>query len=155
LICGAAVLLAGWIGLLSSNYPTIYCPFPALTFLPALILSNDYLAVAIPALCFFLWYPGLFRGNSKIPKRSVGLLICSILLSILYFVASWRWGLQYEGPYYTHTVCLLNAAWILILGAMFYWSRKKTPTFAYNLIVHGLFFVWLAWYAFPQLGELP
>jgi hypothetical protein len=32
---------------------------------------------------------------------------------------------------------------------------KGEPSFISNLVVHWILFVWLAWYAFPYLGELP
>ncbi len=106
-------------------------------------------------LCFFVWHPGLFRGESKVPRRSYVLLVVAILLSVAYFVTSWEWGLHYEGSRFTHVVCALNAAWVALLALAFARSWKETSSFRYSLFVHWMLFAWLAWYAFPYLGELP
>jgi hypothetical protein len=77
------------------------------------------------------------------------------VLSVVYFVASWNWGLQYQGPKYAHAVCALNVAWVAFLILAFVRSWETPPAFRFNLFVHWMLFAWLAWYAFPYLGELP
>jgi hypothetical protein len=114
-----------------------------------------YAAVAVPMLLFFAWHPGLLHGDAKIPKRSYVLLIAVILLDVAYFGTSSKWGLQYQGSRYTHAVCAINVAWAVFLILAFARSWKKTPSFAYSLFLHWMLFAWLAWYAFPYLGELP
>jgi hypothetical protein len=157
-MAGLGLLIPASMGLLVSGVPTIWCPFPTLTVLPAFLLSNIGLwkvAVAVPMLCFFVWHPGLFSGESKVPRRSYVLLIIAILLSFAYFVASWKWGLQYQGSRFTHVVCAVNAIWAAFLALAFARSWKEPSSFRYNLFVHWMLFAWLAWYAFPYLGELP
>jgi hypothetical protein len=155
---GLALLVPASIGLFASNVPSILGPFPALTVLPAFLLSGQGMwrvAVAVPTLCFFAWHPGLFRGDTKMPKRSYVLLIILILLAIADFVTSWNWGLQYQGAHYTHVVCAVNIAWVALLALAFARSWKRPPSFAYSLFLHWMLFAWLAWCAFPYLGELP
>jgi hypothetical protein len=51
--------------------------------------------------------------------------------------------------------CFVTVAWIAFLGTLFtlYWKRESS--FRLNLALHWLLLAWLAWYAFPYLGELP
>jgi len=157
-IAGLSLLIPASVGLLVSGVPTILCPFPTLTVLPAFLLSDLGLwkaAIAVPTLCFFLWNPGLFRGEAKVPKRSYVLLIILILLGIADFVYGWKWGLQYQGSQFTHVVCAVNVIWAAFLALAFARSWNESSSFRYNLFVHWMLFAWLAWYAFPYLGELP
>jgi hypothetical protein len=158
LIAGLGLLVPASLGLLLSNVPTTLSPFPALTVLPALIFSDFHLwrvAVVIPALFFFAWHPGLLRGEPKIPKRSYVLLLVAILLSVADFVISWNWGLHYQGPRYTYVVCAVNVVWAVLLALSFIRAWKNASTFKSSLFLHWMLFAWLAWYAFPYMGELP
>jgi hypothetical protein len=143
---------------LANHRPNLLSPYPALTVLPAFVLSSLHLwaaAVIVPTLFFLLWNPGLFRGEGKIPRRSLGLLIVAVALTVIWFVAGWKDGLHYQGAKYIYAVCIVNIAWVILLGAMFarYW--KSESSFRVSLVLQWLVFVWLAWYAFPYLGELP
>ncbi len=60
-----------------------------------------------------------------------------------------------QGARYTHVVCAVNIAWIVVLWTMFVFVRNSKPTFRMNLLLHWTLFMWLAWYAFPFFGELP
>ena len=158
LISGLGLLVPASMGLLVSNVPTILCPFPAMTVLPAFLISDRHLwkvAVVVPMLFFFVWNPGLLRGEPKIPKRSYSLLLIAILLSIADFVTSWNSGLHYQGPRYTHVVCAVNVVWAVFLAFCFLRAWKNPSTFKSSLFLHWMLFAWLAWYAFPYLGELP
>ena len=125
-----------------------------MTAVPALV-SSRAVAVAIPSLLFFAWNPGLFRGESKLPKRSYGLLVVATILSVVWFVLGWKNGLHYQGTGYVYKVCVATIAWIAFLGAVFAWYWKRGSSFRLTLALHWLLFAWLAWYAFPYLGELP
>jgi hypothetical protein len=155
---GLSLLIPASLGLLVSNVPTILCPFPALTVLPAFLLSEIHLwkaAVVVPTVFFFAWHPKLFQGSATIPKRTYFLLIVAALLSVVDFVTSWNWGLQFQGARHTHVVCAINAVWIASLIIAFARGRNVEPSFGLSLFLHWMLFVWLAWYAFPYLGELP
>jgi hypothetical protein len=155
LIVGLSLLVPACIGLLISGAPTSLGPFPGMTAIPALFLSSRVVAVALPSLLFFAWNPGLFRGESKIPKRSYWLLAAATILSVIWFAMGWKYGLQYQGARYVYEVCVANIAGIAFLAVAFsrYW--KGGSSFRLNLALHWLLFAWLAWYAFPYLGELP
>ena len=156
-VAGLGLLIPAAIGLLLSGVPTVLSPFPALTVIPALLLSDRplvYVAVMVPMLLFFAWNPQLFRGEARIPKRSYVLLLVASALSIVDFVISWNWGLHYQGARYTVEVCLVNILWVGFLGFAFARSWRGAPSFRLSLFLHWMLFAWLAWYAFPWLGEL-
>jgi hypothetical protein len=153
-----SLLLTAAIGLMGSRAPTPICPFPVLTIIPALILSTwrlQYISVAIPALLFIGWQPALFRGETKVPKRSFALFALIACLTVLYFVESWHWGLQYQGAQYTYLVCFINAIWIASILGLFIRNLNRPPSYLSNLCLHWMLFAWLGWYAFPYLGESP
>jgi hypothetical protein len=102
-----------------------------------------------------VWNPGLLRGETKVPKRSYVLLGIAAVLSTVWFVAGWSYGLEYQGARHVWAVCVINIAWLLSLGVLFGRTWKAQASFGTNLFLHWLLFAWLAWFAFPYLGELP
>jgi hypothetical protein len=159
LAVGFGLVLLAWIGCFSSGMPTLICPTPVITIIPAFFLASPprhlpYLAILVPAILFFAWNPGLFRGNLRVPKRSWVLLITLSALSIAYFVGSWSYGNQYQGHQFTVAICAVNIVWLVILWAILSRSSRLS-SFKANLFFHAVLFAWLAWYAFPYLGELP
>jgi hypothetical protein len=135
-------------GQFHASGPSLLSPYPALTVLPAFLLGSFRFpsgAVLVPTVVFYSWIPGAFRGDGKIPRRSYALLVAATLLSVL----------EYQGLEYTRTVCIANLVWITCLWALFARNLKKEPNFTINLGLHFVLFAWLAWYAFPYLGELP
>jgi len=158
IIAGLGLLIPASIGLLLTGVPTILSPFPALTVLPAFLISDLHLwkaAVVVPMLLFFVWHPGLLRGEPEIPKRSYVLLLIAILLGVADFATSWNWGVHDQGPQYTHAVCAVNVAWAVFLVFSFIRAWKNPSTFKSSLFLLWMLFAWLAWYAFPYMGELP
>jgi hypothetical protein len=131
---------------------------PTMTVLPAFALSRLNLqsaAVLVPMILFFLWNPGLLaRQQSNLPKRTIGLVGLLSVLTILDFVFEWKYGLQYQGAHHTVAVYTINVLWLAVLwwAVVRAWRR---PSFGTNLLSHWILFAWLAWYAFPYLGELP
>jgi hypothetical protein len=150
---GLALLIPAAAGLLLAGVPTIFCPLPALTVIPAFFIGPA--AVIMPTVLFFLWHPGLFKGDSKVPRRTYALVATGAVLSIVWFVGGWKWGLQYQGTRHVRFVCIANIAWLVFLGFAFAIGRKRVASFKRSLFLHWILFCWLAWYAFPYLGELP
>lgn len=158
IILGLSLVLPAWVGLFSAGVPTLYCPMPTMTLVPALALSSLKLqtaAVLIPMIFFFLWNPGLIiREQSNMPKRTVGLVGLLSMLTTVDFVLEWKYGLQYRGTEHTIVVYSLNVLWLAVL----WWTvirAWRRPSFWANLLSHWVLFAWLGWYAFPYLGELP
>jgi hypothetical protein len=159
-IVGLSLLIPASAGLLFDGAPMVLSPLPALTVLPAFLLSlvSPQLfkaAVFVPVIFFFAWNPRAFRGDPKIPKRSYVLLALATVLSLVWFVFSWNYGLEYQGALHTYVVCIVNIAWVGFLWVMFTRTWKVGSSFKTNLFLHWMLFAWLAWYAFPYLGELP
>jgi|SRR5579859_2892184 len=157
LVSALALVGPASIGLFLSGVPTIFSPFPALTVIPALMLTQwhlEYAAVLIPALLFLAWNPQLFRAEGKIPKRSYVLFVFLTILSGIDFAVSWKWGLKYQGPPFTAIVCSINIAWLGFLGLAFRRTLNASTSFRTSLFLHWMLFAWLGWYAFPWLGEL-
>ena len=159
-VAGLGLLLpaALGLGLLGGSAPTMLAPLPALTLLPAFLLDGFGLAMAavvVPTIFFFAWHPRLFRGETRVPKRSYALLAVATLLSAIDFVVDWKLGLKYHGLQYTYQVCIVDATWIAFLWFAFARNWKGGSSFKSSLFLHWMLFTWLAWYAFPTLGELP
>jgi hypothetical protein len=126
-------------------------PVPALTVLPA-FLPLAKAAAAVPTLLFCAWHPGLFRGEPRVPTRSYALFIVAAIGSIICFVESWKWGLEYQGPRFMNVVYIVNIACVAFIGLAFARSWKGASTFQYSLFLHWILFAWLAWYALPYWG---
>ena len=155
---GFCLLIPAWIGLFSSGVPTLYSPLPTLTILPAFLLSRwhlESLAVLVPSILFFLWSPGLLLSQRpNLPKRTIVLLGLLTVLTVVDCVLEWEYGVHYRGTRHTILVYIINAMWL----ASLWWTvvrSQREPSFKGNLFSHWLLFAWLAWYAFPYLGELP
>jgi hypothetical protein len=154
----AITLLAGLSLMIPATFaisggPTLLTPLPGLVVIPTFLLGVP--AVFLPSLLFFLCNPGLFSGEENLPKRTVWVFIASVGLTPIWFVLGWKFGLQYQGPKYTYAVCAINGVWILALATLFVICQMRRATFAWNVMLHWLVLLWLAWFAFPYLGELP
>lgn len=156
-LAAAGLVIPSCIGLLLTGVPTVVCPLPVVTILPAFMLASlslHWLAVFVPSLLFIAWSPQLFWGGRELPKRSAGLLLALTVLSAVYFWADWAFALGYHGRSYTVAVCCINIVWLVLL-----WTSLirlwRAQSFVRSLLFHWTLFAWLAWYAFPYLGELP
>jgi hypothetical protein len=153
------LILPAHLGLFETGAPTVLSPLPVLTVIPLLYVGGNRLTdiaiLLVPALFFAIWNPQLFRGEGRVPKRTVALFGVAIVLNAAWTAIGWNWGLHYQGARYVHLVTLLNAVWILTIGLMFLYLRRSKTAYWQSLAIHWMLFAWLAWYAFPYLGELP
>jgi hypothetical protein len=155
-VAGLSLLIPAAVGSLVAGVPTEICPLPLLTIIPAFIFSGAHqVAVIVPSLLFFVWNRGLLRGEARTPNRSYVLIGVLTILTIIYFVKGWDFGLRYQGLGYTRAVCLVNIVWIIAILMVCARSWNANSSFKLNLFLHWLLFAWLASYAFPYLGELP
>lgn len=154
LLAGIALLVPAMLGASFSGIPSVPPPYPALVVIPMFFLG--LLALFLPSLLFFAWHPTLFKGSNVFPKRTYILFVVLVVLTVPWFIVSWKFGLQYQGARFTYFACGVNAAWIAALTALLWrcW-RKNNISFPSSLLVHWVLFAWLAWWAFPYLGELP
>lgn len=155
ILSGLFLVVLAWIGLLSANDITLYCPKPMIVVTAYWMLSLlhlQYAAVSVPTILFFLWNPGLFVWQqATLPKRTVGLAALLSLLTIAEFETVWSGAIKYQGAQYTITIFTVN----MLCLAVLWWTvirAWRRPSFAANLLSHWILFAWIAWYAFPFLG---
>ena len=151
LMAGICLAIPAMIGL-SAGEPRPLSPMPMLVVIPAFLFRVG--GVLLPIAFFFAWNPRLFHGQETMPKRTYWLLGITILLNLAWFAVGWKDGVQFEGIRFMRIVGTVNAVWAALLLALFS-AFKKGGSFHKNLFLHWMLFVWLVWYAFPYLGELP
>ena len=101
-------------------------PFPFVTTIPAFLLSPaSPLAVLIPMSLFFGWNPGLFRGQTNVPRRSLFLVAGLPVLTVIWFVKGWSYGLHYQGAKFTHDICVANVGSLILLWSVFVFTEIK------------------------------
>lgn len=152
------VALLSWITILPGT-PQIYAPLNLLVIIPAIMSSGlfggSYLvAVIIVPVCFCLWSWPVLRGQTTLPTRSIILLILTAILSATLLIFGARYGVRYQSVGYVVGVAVINIVCWALLGMLVFLARRH-PSFGINLGFHAALFAWLAWYAFPYLGELP
>ena len=153
-ICGLTLIVPALLGISTGwGMPTVEYPFPALIILPAFAFGP--LAAAMPSFLFYWCNPNLFRGETLIPRRSYWAVAIAMVLNCVTFAADWEYDVQSKGAHLVYTVGAINAAWMLALILALVWNRRAAPSFLRTLFLHWFAFLWLAWYAFPYLGELP
>ncbi len=151
-LAGASLVIPAYVGTFSAGVPTLYCPLPALTTLPAFFVY--YAAALIPAALFFVWNPGLLHGKPNVPKRTVAAAAVLSVVTVVWFIGSWEYGVEFQGTRYTVRMLLINLAWLAVIWSLIL-SGLRRPSYRKNLGLHWLMFAWLGTYAFPWLGELP
>jgi hypothetical protein len=162
----AVACLVGLAGFVSirDNVPSASSPFAFVTTVPALWVFelNErvwpafvlFALACLPVVAAFLVSSThLFRDRREIPKRSVVVLTVLVLLSVAWFWQGWSYGIQYQGMSHTLYVAVWNAIFVGTASILLS-LNWKTPRFGVNLAFHGVVFSWLAWCAFPWLGEL-
>jgi hypothetical protein len=110
-------------------------------------------ALMFPGLLFFAWNPRLLWGQVRTPKRTYVLVVVGVMLGAANLIVSWSYGVRWQGTEYTLFVEAESVACIAILCGLLFRSWKSEPSFAWNLALHWVLFAWLAWFAFPYLGE--
>jgi len=155
------VLLAllSWLTILPGT-PQIYAPLNLLVVLPAFLMADllqgDYIYVGVAVVPFFfrLWCWPVLQGRTTLPTRSVVLLVLAVVLSAASLIFGSRYGVEYQSVSYVVGVVVINVICWVSLGVLAFLARRR-PCFGHNLRFHSALFAWLAWGAFPYLGELP
>ena len=152
------VLLLSWLTILPGT-PQIYAPLNLLVVIPAFMSSGVFgdrylLAVAVVPVFFCRWCWPVLRGSTTLPIRSVVLLIVTVVLSAASLIFGARYGVEYQSVRYVIAVTAINVGCWVLLGVLALLARRH-PSFVHNFGFHTALFAWLAWCAFPYLGELP
>jgi hypothetical protein len=93
-------------------------------------------------------------GGVTLPTRSIVLLISAIVLSAVSLIFGSPYGVKYQSVGYVVGVAVINVTCWALLGVLALLARRY-PRLGGNLGFHAALFAWLAWCAFPYLGELP
>lgn len=157
----ALLALISWLALLP-GYPEIYAPLNAMVLFPAFIMDEFVgsektalnIAYGFVPLLFCLWCWPLLRGRNAVPTRSKAFLGVAILASGAWLVLGFSYGVDHQGLRYVIGVAAVNVfCWLTLIGLAI--IAAKRPSEGRTFSFHGAMFAWLAWCAFPYLGELP
>jgi glucan phosphoethanolaminetransferase (alkaline phosphatase superfamily) len=167
LIGTAALVFVGGTLSILAGAPTIWSPLPLINVIFGFMVAATPLngadvplrtlwlsaVAALPiTLAFIAWSKEpILRG--AIPRRSIVLLAVVIAASLLFFVAGWSHGVQWQGFRHTAALAAINATFGLVPVAALLKHRSSLAPGS-SLVFHGALFLWLTWFAFPWLGEL-
>jgi hypothetical protein len=130
--------------------PALLAPFPIAVALPAMLLTG-YGGVAFLPLVFAASLPLISRY-----KRRVIPILLAIVVAVgcmLWMVAGWDTSAAYN-PYFSNEVWLaMNlASFMIVLAAA--WFARRRPNWWTAVAFQWSLFAWLAWCAFPWVGEI-
>ena len=169
-ILGAVLIwIAGFLSILAP-IPSLYSPFSEVVSLVGLLTSDIVAAflggysplqrtiarllASFPlVLLFIAWCFPLFRGRKIVPWRSIILSLIILVLAVVWLAFGWSYGIEYQGLIYTIIMVGYNVIAVCILVLLLRENRND-PSFWSNLTFHTGLFCWIAWCAFPWLGEL-
>lgn len=113
------------------------------------------ISFALPiAVVAFIWLRPLRRGIEAVPLRSFVLFGFLLLLVPIYFAGCWAAGVQYQGEMVTTALAIEAGTFLLLLGVAGLIAHLR-PGWWVSLVFQGGQFLFLAWCAFPWLGETP
>lgn len=152
-----ALSLLSWLTI-SPGTPQVFAPCNVLVVFPGWLTGSASGALAVALLLvptlFCIWCWPVFRGRTALPTRSIVLLVCAVVLSATWLATGYRYGVEYQSTGYVAGVVTINLVCWFLLGALALLARRR-PSFGHNLGFHAALVAWLAWCAFPYLGELP
>lgn len=137
-----------WVG-----YPRPWAPLPLVLVLPA-FNELDWLSLLIPTIGFWTLGWKLFRGETRVGWWATSLISLVALLNAVYLVQGWSYGIDWQGPLHAWIVALVSLAFYVLLGGIAVRVHRR-PSFGAAFSFYWLTFLWLGWYSFPYLGELP
>jgi hypothetical protein len=140
--------------MISVGYPRPWAPLPLTIVIPAFVWGNEALAPLPLAIFAGLWLAPVSWTRRRIRWWSIAATAALIVLSALWLIAGWSYGVKYEGRAYTLAVTLIGVLCMGLLSALLILNCLR-PSLMTNLIFHLAVGCWLASYAFPYLGELP
>jgi hypothetical protein len=142
------------LGLFGGGAPSVFAPASMLLVAPIFFGFPFALVVGSFVGLFWIWRPGLFVGEPRLPTRTIVLAVIAALLSALAFVTGWQYAVQYQGYRYA-VICLIANGLLQVACAICLWRARKSPSFGTSLAAHTVLFAWLGSYALPYMGETP
>lgn len=158
---GSLVVFASCILTMIANYPKVYSPYSFSVVIPALLVGElglsefqMYIAAATPTVVLYLIWSIFFVNKSFIvSKPTIVLSAILIVLSVIFNVSSYQYGIKYQGILHTILMYAYNLGILATLLVVFKFN-KANPSQNNCLGFNILLFSWLGWCAFPWLGEL-
>ncbi len=117
------------IGVFGGGVPSIASPASVLLVLPAFFGVPTLIIVAGFVVLFWLWNAYLFQGSSRVPSRTVALLVITAVFSTVNFVLAWEFGVKYQGFMYA-IVSLTLSILLLLVCAVLLWRARLRPSFS-------------------------
>jgi hypothetical protein len=149
----AIVFAFSWLTI-SPGYPHIYAPFSLPVVMSYVVTESQLVAACTIPVFYCAWCWPVLRGASMTPQRSLALLALCLLMSATVIVIGVDEGLMYHGGEYVAGVTAINVvSWAALVWLAALARRKRS--WPCNMTFHVALFAWLAWSAFPYLGELP
>lgn len=138
------------------SVPTIFLAFALLGLTESILPpgASHFLASLPLALIFVVWSFPKFRIQVNLAKRSLILFVVLASFSLVFLFGSWSYGVKFQGFASTFIVFAFNLALISSLAGLAF-VGYRTPSKVLTFSFHVLLFCWLAWCAFPWLGEMP
>jgi hypothetical protein len=146
-----SLVAAQSLGLFHHGSLTLMSPWSFVLIVPTLMGVPHWFVPLLWGALFVGWYPALIWGAIEVPSRTVALWLASAMLSIAYFMASWRAGVMFQGLLFTVLVLVLNVV-AFSISSVFLWRARTRPSFWRCLRFQVSLFVWVSTYAFPYLG---
>lgn len=164
-LAGAAGLIGVSCLAVAAGVPTVLSPLPLPSMLailltyPVLGRSSMAAGVLLMPVLFWGWMrfavrPARRREQHVLPGHSIGLAILLFGLQVWWIAAGWNYGMRYQGRWHVHGLVSITGMWAVLLLVLAVAARWRSSA-RLGLLFHLALFTWLAWYAFPWLGELP
>lgn len=148
---GALAVMAASSAVFFSGMPSELVPIPTHILILAWVLS--YASIFVLPIVYVVVFK-LLHKKDNFGKIILGLSIVFALLSIIYFIFSWEYGIKWQGEFHTHIVAVINAIGFFVLGILaIVGLRKESIKLQYT--ANLFLFLLLSWCVFPVLGELP
>lgn len=156
LFAGAAVLVLLCATFLLDN-PKPWLPWPTHQALIA-FLSDNWPARVLPILLIvpvlYLTSLSVIWNARHLAAIVLGASLLFSLLSAVYLIGSWPYGLRWQGLSHTLIVTSINVIGVSLVLALA-WAGFRRKSRQLSVAAYFGAFAMLSWCAFPYLGELP
>ena len=165
LLGGLIILIVGTLSIFTSR-PTVISPYSFPVIIPAFFISASRLDApefflkclyALPfAIFYMIWVSQNLTHNYKLSGATKVLTFISLFLSILWYFYGYEYGVKYKGLLQVNVLVAINICFLITL--VYFFKTINNGNMSGNLhfhVYHIVLFSWLAWAAFPWLGELP
>ncbi len=139
---------------IGAGSPTILAPAGAPLIFPAFMGVPSTLLLSIPAVFYWLLVTSALRGHYAVSRAGLVAFAVLGLLSLAWFIAGWRLGVQYEGALYTRVCFGLSMALAIVALVLGLQSRKAANAMP-RLAAAWVMVAWFITYGFAYLGETP